>query len=83
MPEHYPDAYKASFNTSHVNVYPRQMRWYCQRSLCFNTSHVNVYQKEHFKKRTVKKVSIHPMLMFISQQEEEAEQKAEFQYIPC
>ncbi len=50
---------------------------------CFNTSHVNVYQKEHFKKRTVKKVSIHPMLMFISQQEEEAEQKAEFQYIPC
>ena len=56
---------EASFNTSHVTLYPIAKGYMEKDSTRFNTSHVTLYQISGILAEASTQVSIHHMLLFI------------------
>ena len=55
-----------NFNTSHVTVYHSVIFVIYLQQHYFNTSHVTVYPDKSTQTKSITEISIHPMLLFIS-----------------
>ena len=73
----------ASFNTSHVVVYPVRLVLYHLRSRCFNTSHVVVYQLFHLLMQTKIQCFNTSHVVVYRRIESRTNHYVEFQYISC
>ena len=71
------------FNTSHVTLYLYHSSQEMVTINGFNTSHVTLYQIFSKSEHRQTNVSIHHMLLFIWDPDEEDDQKDGFQYITC
>ena len=74
---------ESSFNTSHVTLYLNLRMMLVQIMLCFNTSHVTLYQSFPSLLSITTGVSIHLMLLFISDHGFHCRIELSFQYISC
>ena len=77
------NTYNFSFNTSHVTLYRIEKRNLTRFIPCFNTSHVTLYRGVITIFSAAIPVSIHLMLLFISQRFQGQKWQSPFQYISC
>ena len=66
LPEYQPSYNKIRFNTSHVTLYRKGNCWIPLLYWCFNTSHVTLYHLDFIGATLCITVSIHLMLLFIT-----------------
>ena len=73
----------SSFNTSHVVIYHVENNYCNGINISFNTSHVVIYLLRNRKSSVSTQVSIHLMLLFISDKYFPGPFRCMFQYISC
>ena len=73
----------SGFNTSHVTLYLHTRDAYVSSRIRFNTSHVTLYLSGKRDYQNDSSVSIHHMLLFITEAATAVDQAKVFQYITC